>query len=441
MKTAQILSEEVQCERCGRCLRLCPSYQSQGIETFSPRGRLDLIRAVSCNELFPGLRYMASIQSCLQCMACTSSCPKGVKAAALIRHEKALLVKKNPSLRTAAERALLSMVLSSRHALYGVTALLSKIQSLFMTGNDASQVRHLPMFLPEIFAGRAVPVLSRRPFFFQFPETSSPPSGIREKGSVILYTGCFFGYADTGPVKAALLLLHQNGYNVRIPKNQTCCGAPSLLGGYPDIARKNAEKNLAALDGTEPVITLCATCGNCLKNDYHELFYSNLADGGSSTASRRNSRNLKNARALSGRVVDISRFLADQSKLKLGKTPVKEKVTIHDPCHLNRGLEVSEEMRYLLRHVPELEIHEMEHPDTCCGGGGLCAMKNPDLSRTLGSAKADSILDTRANIATTPCPGCLLQISNSLSQKNSTVKAVHPVELMARTFDHCILDR
>lgn len=434
MKTTQILSEDAQCERCGRCLRLCPSYQNQGIETFSPRGRLYLIRAVKNGEISPGLRYMASMESCLQCMACTYSCPKGVKAAALIRQEKTQLIKRTPSLRTAVERIFLTMVLSNRHAIYGVTALLSRVQRLFVT-EHSSQVRHLPMFLPEILAGRTVPLLSRRPFFAQFPEKSAPPPGIRERGSVILYTGCFFGYADTGPVRAALVLLRQNGYHVRIPKNQTCCGAPSLLGGYPEIARKSAEKNLEALDGNEPVITLCATCGNCLKNDYHALFSCNLADMGSRPASC--SSTLEKALTLSERVVDINKFLADQPKLTLGITPVKEKVTIHDPCHLNRGLGVSEEMRYLLKRVPELEIHEMANSDACCGGGGLCALKNPGLSCTLGTTKAESILDTRADIAATPCPGCLLQISNSLSPKGSHIKTIHPVELMAGTFEHC----
>ena len=66
---------DIQCERCGRCLTVCPVYQQTRIETFSPRGRLELIRAVSTGELTPGDRYRQSIQSCLQCLACLNACP------------------------------------------------------------------------------------------------------------------------------------------------------------------------------------------------------------------------------------------------------------------------------------------------------------------------------------------------------------------------------
>ncbi len=41
------------CERCGRCLSVCPVYRELRIETVSPRGRLDLIRAVTHQEIQP----------------------------------------------------------------------------------------------------------------------------------------------------------------------------------------------------------------------------------------------------------------------------------------------------------------------------------------------------------------------------------------------------
>lgn len=421
METQDRRPDQPECERCGRCLQVCPSYRNQGIETFSPRGRLDLIRAMACHELLPGPRYRESMETCLQCLACFRACPKGVNGAETIREEKARMISGSPGFMNRVERMILKLILTNRHALYAVTAVLSRLQRILKM-HQGPQVRHLPLFLPELLSGRRIPLLSTTPVFSGFPELTGPSPGTRIRGRVLLYTGCFFGYADTKPAAAAMKVLHENGYQVRIPGNQTCCGAPALLGGYPDIARQTAETNLVALAGNDPVITLCATCGNCLKNDYPNLFTSD-------------DRNRSRALDLSGRIVDIHQFLAGQTSITLGSSAVEQRVTIHDPCHLNRGLGVSAEVRTLLKQVPGLDIHEMDQADACCGGGGLCALHNPDLSQKLGSAKAESIIQSDSSMAASPCPGCLLQINDCLSRKQSSINAVHPVELLAATFD------
>ena len=69
------------CEYCGRCLSVCPSYKHSLVETMSPRARIDLARAVESGELVPGPRYHESIKSCMQCLACTEICGKGVDGA------------------------------------------------------------------------------------------------------------------------------------------------------------------------------------------------------------------------------------------------------------------------------------------------------------------------------------------------------------------------
>ncbi len=420
MKMEIVAREEAQCERCGRCLHACPSYRHLGIETFSPRGRLDLIRARECGDLSPGPRFKESMDSCLQCLACSNVCPKGVESAQHIRWEKTWSIRKTSHPGRLLERIILKMILSNRHALYAVTALAARLQRLFMMGH-ASTARHLPLFLPEIIAGRKIPQISLKSFSSRFPDQMEPPSGIRPRGSVILYTGCFFGYADLGPASAAVRVLCENGFTVRIPHAQTCCGAPALMGGHPDIARKTAETNLISLEGTDPIITICATCGNALKNDYSEML------GEKSNYRYRPER-------LPGRVHDIIDFLQDLPDLRLGAIPVNRSFTIHDPCHLNHGMHVSQEMRDLLSRIPGLVLSEMEDAQVCCGGSGLGALKNTYLANKLGRSKAEAIAETGAHLAASPCPGCLLQIRDHLSRIASPVNAVHPVELLAMTF-------
>ena len=54
--------------------------------------------------------------------------------------------------------------------------------------------------------------------------------------------------------------------------------------------------------------------------------------------------------------------------MKRRHRPVK-KVTYHDPCHLKRGLGISEEPRQLIRDAG-YELVEMNDADACCGFGG-----------------------------------------------------------------------
>jgi Fe-S oxidoreductase len=315
---------------------------------------------------------------------------------------------------------LLKTVLADRSALYRITALASRLQR-FLPGKETGGSRHLPLFLPEILAGRRVPPISPFPLHSRVPGVVDPGPGIRVRGEVLLFAGCFFGYADPDPALAGIRLLTENGFRVRIPENQTCCGAPALLGGYPDIARKTVLRNLRALAGGQTVITLCATCGNCLTSDCADLFPAH-------------SRERSRARDLSARIMDLHPFLADLNRVRLGPRPVERQVTVHDPCHLNRGLGGAASLRFLLGQVPGLELVEMETPDACCGGGGLCALHNPGLSRTLGRAKAEAVMASGAGTVAAPCPGCLLQINNCLSSHPTPVKAMHPARLMALTF-------
>lgn len=72
------------CSYCGTCLYFCPVYQKTGIETFGPRGRVNLIQGLMNGEL-QQTDYMKYIFSkCALCQRCVENCPSGLDITNLI---------------------------------------------------------------------------------------------------------------------------------------------------------------------------------------------------------------------------------------------------------------------------------------------------------------------------------------------------------------------
>jgi glycolate oxidase iron-sulfur subunit len=73
------------CISCGFCLPVCPTYALTGVETSSPRGRINLMRALETGALpddDPTVHEESSF--CLGCRACEPVCPAGVKYGELL---------------------------------------------------------------------------------------------------------------------------------------------------------------------------------------------------------------------------------------------------------------------------------------------------------------------------------------------------------------------
>ena len=72
------------CMHCGLCLPTCPTYNLTGRERSSPRGRIRLIKAVAEGELEMTQGFIDEMNFCLDCQACETACPAGVKYGALV---------------------------------------------------------------------------------------------------------------------------------------------------------------------------------------------------------------------------------------------------------------------------------------------------------------------------------------------------------------------
>src|SRR2546429_755042 len=64
------------CVHCGFCLQACPTFLATGDEADSPRGRIELMRALEAGELAPDdPAPPLHLDRCLGCPGCQPRCP------------------------------------------------------------------------------------------------------------------------------------------------------------------------------------------------------------------------------------------------------------------------------------------------------------------------------------------------------------------------------
>jgi L-lactate dehydrogenase complex protein LldE len=109
------------------------------------------------------------------------------------------------------------------------------------------------------------------------------------------------------------------------------------------------------------------------------------------------------------------------------------RVTFHDGCHGLRELGIKKEPRLLLSQVKGLELVEMGEAETCCGFGGLFAVKFPSISTAMDEVKCASIVETTADYVVSNDSSCLMQIQGMLDRQKRKVRSLHLAEVLAQT--------
>lgn len=238
---------------------------------------------------------------------------------------------------------------------------------------------------------------------------------IGEGEPVIFFTGCMMDLRLQKIGKDLIDVLNKLGYQVVIPQDQVCCGSPAIRSGDFDLGIRQLKKNVEILEryGIKDVIVGCPGCGITLKDDYTRWAKEILK------------------RPLKFKTYDFNEFI-HQKVMKLPtETPLKLKVTYHDPCHLNRGQGIVQEPRDLIEYTGS-EIIEMKEADRCCGAGGGVRAGIRDFSRLIASRKAQWIKETQAEAVVTPCPFCIFQLKELVKNKGIDMDILHTATLLNR---------
>ena len=251
---------------------------------------------------------------------------------------------------------------------------------------------------------------------------------------IALFVTCLVNSLRPGVGFAAVKLLETAGFQVVVPRSQTCCGQPNYNNGDSGHGVDAARHFIEVFEPFATVLVPSASCAGMIKHHYPRL----LAEDPHWSP---------RAKALAERVQELTAFLGEQLE-KLPRNPdFKGTLTHHDSCSALREMKVTGPVRQLIGHcLPNAVFTELSEPEACCGFGGTFCIKFNDVSRKMGSSKLNDINATGAGIATSQDLGCLLQLE-SLSQKphaspdnppdslpdaTTNLQLLHLAELLAR---------
>ncbi len=406
-----------QCIHCGLCLSVCPTYELTKSEKSSPRGRIRLINAVAKGELPITQTFVDEMSFCLDCQACETACPAGVKYGTMVEAARVEIDNAGfgSTFRRLIKKIALKSIIASPYRLKFVSKILYTYQKSGIQGflHKSGLFKLVSAKLGEV--DKLAPQVSKT-FSTEFiPEYTKPIGEARYKTAFL--TGCLMDVMFAEINKDTIDVLSACGCEVFSPKKQVCCGSLHAHNGDLETAKKLAKKNIDVFGKYEYqyLISNSAGCGAFMKEYGHVL-----EDDPEYSAK---------AKKFSGKVKDITEFLDIEKPIEYFDI-VKETITYHDACHLAHTQKVVSEPRNLLKSIPGLKINELQESSWCCGSAGIYNIVRYDDSMKILERKMENIKNSGADVVITGNPGCIQQIKYGADKFNVNVKVLHTVTLI-----------
>ena len=408
-----------QCIHCGMCLATCPTYDLTKLERSSPRGRIQLIKAVARGEMDLSKIFAEEMNFCLDCQACETACPAGVKYGLMVEAARVEVDNSDhiSPVAKAIKKFALKVVVGSKRNLkifsrllyfyqnWGLKKILHTTGIINIFGKNLAEIDNL------------APKVSRKFSDSFLPEHYQPKSETKYKTAML--TGCLMNVMFADVNKDTHELLQKIGCKIYTPKDQVCCGSLHAHNGDFETAHKLAKQLIDVFSREEYdyLISNSAGCGAFMK-EYAHIF-------------KNDTQYAEHAKNLSSKVKDITEFLSEENPELIYKS-VEQTATYHDACHLAHTQKIVNQPREVLNRVPGLKMIPLEESTWCCGSAGTYNIIQHETSMKILNRKMENIRNTGASTVITGNPGCIRQIEYGAERFNVRAEVVHPATLLNR---------
>lgn len=376
------------CFRCGYCKMPsdyadinCPSYLKYRFETYSPGGRMWLLRGLLTQAIEPSWRLAEILFSCASCGNCASHC-----AFPNFRDE------------------LLDAFAEGREKLLDAGIAPKAVRDCLSRWQSHGNAYGLAPKKRALWAAEAgVPAYSDQEYFLWPGDVGSfDTRGIlaaKAAAKVLTLAGVDFGTGDGSECA--------DGNEARA-MGETCL--------FDELARKNIGV-LAGL-GVRKIITLSPHAFNAFKNLYP-------------------------SKGAVCQVFHYTQVLAFRmGKLQFDTSAPKIPACFHDPCYLGRHNGDYQSARSVLARIPGVAMAEIDRNRQnalCCGGGGGNVFSDllsggPDAPARVRVREA---ADCGAEVLVTACPACTVMLDDAVKAEglDSRLRVLEMGELILESIN------
>ncbi len=417
------------CSACSQCADICPIFSKLQDEfatrtEAAPTFKRALAIALDVNGDKVDIKndpvFNKIFDLCLLCGQCTWKCATNATMrdmVAKIREER----------RSRVIAPAIESVMSHRSLYDFVIRVAGLTQGLWANKPVRQIISALPQgLLPtRMPAQRYIPPLARASIEARHRELYDLPAS---QADIAYFYGCSSDLFAEPIVDSFIAIAQHNGWKISLPP-QRCCGEPFAAAGNLEEYHRLAKYNIDQLIDFKYIVAHCPSCILAFRE-----YARDLAHAGDTAYAQK-------AAELAKKLYDPARFIAQvigPDNLKPGKDRPKHKVTVHVSCHEKLGLKTGGSANYtqeFLKLIPGLEVVSMKAADECCGLGGPWGLAGHyDLSLKMRQDKIANIIDSGADIVTSWCLGCMIQMRDGLGQAESTIRVQHPLELLQEAY-------
>ena len=249
------------CVHYGFCTATCPTYVLFRDENNSPRGRIDLIRAMLEKGGTPDAKTVHHLDRCLSCLSCVTTCAVSVDYTHLIDIARAHI--EDNYRRPLGERMLRRMIaeLLPYPRRFAFAVRLARLANP-LAGLLSARARNL------------IELATSWPAAGEILRPRIYPARGKRKMRVALLPSCAQQVLDRNINAATIRLLQRHGCEVVVAAGVGCCGALPLHMGRKMQGKALAGANIAAWsaelpNGLDAIVINASGCGTTVKDYAH----------------------------------------------------------------------------------------------------------------------------------------------------------------------------
>ncbi|HEY4206923.1 MAG TPA: (Fe-S)-binding protein [Puia sp.] len=226
---------------------------------------------------------------------------------------------------------------------------------------------------------------------------------------------------------ATLQLLEKYGCEVIYPAGQTCCGQPMANSGFEHLTKGSNELFIKNFQEFDHIVCPSGSCVLHIKDHLHATHAGDEAHADPAVVIRR-------------KIYELVEFLTDVLNVDHIDASFPHKVGIHQSCHGQRGLKLSQmselvaspfsKPEHLLKMVKGIELVELDRKDECCGFGGTFCVAEEAVSVKMGKDRVADHLHHGAEYITSPDMSCLMHLDGILKRQKSKTHVKHIAEIL-----------